>query len=343
MWRILLLATVLGVLAPASYADVVIDIGGRTVNVHVPASYHPLTPAAVVVLLHGYTSTGAIQESYMHFEPLADEKGFLYLHPDGTACGVDPFWNATDACCDFCGSSVDDVAFLSDLLDAVEAQFSVDPGKIYLIGHSNGGFMSYRMACEHADRIAAIASLAGATWSDPTRCSPSEPIHTLQIHGTLDDTIFYTGGSILGVPYPGALATVEAWATYNGCSLTPDTSSPNLDLEANLPGDETRVARYPAGCAVNGSAELWTIVAGSHVPALSSDFSREVVDYLLAHPKSATTVSVAALDDRRGLIVVIAAVGFAVALHSVRSKSRAAPSRVAEANARGRPIRRGER
>jgi hypothetical protein len=79
------------------------------------------------------------------------------------------------------------------------------------------------------------------------------------------------------------------------------------------------------------------------VPALSSDFSREVVDYLLAHPKSATTVSVAALDDRRGLIVVIAAVGFAVALHSVRSKSRAAPSRVAEANARGRPIRRGER
>ena len=104
----------------------------------------------------------------------SDQEGFLYLHPDGTTdCLGDPFWNATDACCNFCGSSVDDVAFLSAVLDAIEAQFTVDPRRIFLIGHSNGGFMSYRMACEHADRVAAIASLAGATWFDPLDCGPS--------------------------------------------------------------------------------------------------------------------------------------------------------------------------
>ena len=78
---------------------------------------------------------------------------------------------------------------------------------------------------------------------------------------------------------------VLRWATYNGCSITPDTSSPNLDLDVRLAGDETVVARYTAGCSAGGSAELWTIVGGGHIPSLSRNFAREVVDYLLAHPK----------------------------------------------------------
>lgn len=312
------------VLAPAGRADVLIDIGGRTVNVHVPASYSPLVPAPVLILLHGYTATGAAQESYMQLEPLADEKGFLYLHPDGTTdCFGDPFWNATDACCNFCASSVDDVAFLSAVLDEVEAQLTVDPRRIYLVGHSNGGFMAYRMACEHPDRIAAIASLAGATWFDPLDCSPSEPVHTLQIHGTLDSTILYLGGLIGSVPYPGAVDTAEAWASDDGCSLTPDTSSPNLDLDAVLPGDETTVARYESDCAAGGSAALWTIVGGEHIPALSNDFSRAVVDYLLAHPKPAAPVRVPALPARLALVAALLAAGLVALV--VRRADRGAP------------------
>jgi polyhydroxybutyrate depolymerase len=263
------------------------------------------------MLLHGYTGSGAGQESYMQFEPLSDEKGFLYLHPDGTAssCLTEQFWNATDSCCNFCGDAVDDSAYLAAVIAEVQANFNVDPNRIHLIGHSNGGFMSYRMACDHADTIASIASLAGATWDDPTDCTPSEPVHALQIHGTLDGTILYGGGSITGVPYPGAVQTVETWATYDLCSLVPDTSLPPLDLDGAIPGDETTVSRYATGCT-RGSAELWTIVGGGHIPVLSSTFSREVVDWLLDHPKSSVSVLPAA--DATWLMLALVSVGAAV-------------------------------
>lgn len=318
--KILSLVLLTLLLASPSGADLLIDIGGRTVNVHEPPSYDPGVPTPVVMLLHGYTSSGAVQESYMQFEPLADSEGFLYLHPDGTLdCTNEAFWNGTDACCDLCGSGVDDVGFLGAVLDAVEANFNVDPNRVYLIGHSNGGFMSYRMACEHADRIAAIASLAGATWFDPNDCTPSGPVHTLQIHGTIDGTILYAGGLIAAVDYPGAVATTETWANYNACSLVPDTSPPPLDLDSSLSGNETTVARYATGCDDGGSSELWTINGGGHVPALSSSFNDEVVDWLLAHPKQAITL----VPATNPVLLAACLVGAALSAGAVVRRARA--------------------
>ena len=132
--------------------------------------------------------------------------------------------------------------------------------RVHFAGHSNGGFMSYRMACDHADVVASIGSLAGATYADPADCTPVTPVHVLQIHGTNDATIGYNGGTIpLGGTYPGALQTVESWATYNGCSTVPDLSQPPLDLDAGIPGAESTVSLYEAECSPSGSARLWTI------------------------------------------------------------------------------------
>jgi len=276
--------------APAS-AGPVIDIGGRTVEVHVPAGYHAGSRAPVVMLLHGYGASGQTQENYMQFGDLADEFGFLYVYPDGTENGVGArFWNATDACCDVFGSGVDDASYLRAVLDEIRATLSIDPRRVYVIGHSNGGFMAYRMACDHADLIAASVSLAGATFDDAGDCSPTEPVDVLQIHGTLDPTILYGGGAITGTPYPGAVASVETWATYNGCSGVGDTSPPPLDLDSSLAGDETSVTRYATDCDRGGSAELWTIAGGLHSPALSEDFNRSVIEYLFAHGKPAPPV-----------------------------------------------------
>jgi len=285
------IAVVVGLLATTvsvgpAHADVVLDLGRGPVTVHVPPSYDPAQPAPLVVLLHGYGASGQLQENYMQLLPWTDRLGLLCVFPDGT---VDPtgarFWNATDACCDFFGSGVDDSGYLRDLIEEIAAELSVDTERVFLLGHSNGGFMAYRMACDHADIIAAVASLAGATFVDPAHCSPSAPVRTLQIHGTADDTVEYDGGvNLVGNPatYPGAVETTERWAAYNQCSLVPDLSQPPIDLVVSAPGCETTVTRYADGCDPGGSSELWSIVGGGHIPNLSPDFVRLVLDFFLS-------------------------------------------------------------
>src|SRR5260221_259732 len=125
-----------------------IVIGTRSTNVYVPTSYKKGTPAPLVITLHGYSVPGGLEELYLELQPLADEHGFLYVHPDGTPDQKGyPFWNATDACCNYFGSKVDDSTYLSELIDAISARYSVDPKRVFLVGHSNGGFMTYRIGC----------------------------------------------------------------------------------------------------------------------------------------------------------------------------------------------------
>jgi len=288
--RIAITSVVCGVLLAAAglpaLADIMIDLGRGPVTVHVPSSYDSEVPAPLVFLLHGHSGTGAATESYFQLLPQSEEYGFLYLYPDGTVNQIgNRFWNATDACCNFFGSEVDDVGYLMALVDEIRAQLNVDSRRIFFFGYSNGGFMSHRMACEHPETIAAIASLGGVTYLDPSDCSPASPVHVLQIHGTADAVILFNGSSLV-IPYPGAVETVEQWAGFNGCASIGILTPPALDLDAGIPGDETNVYRYDTDCDPDGSAELWEIAGGSHSPILSENFSRLVVEFLLAHPKS---------------------------------------------------------
>lgn len=222
----------------------------------------------------------------MGFRPVADSRGFLLVAPDGT---MDPsgrrFWNATDACCDLVGTGVDDETYLVSIIESVKASYSVDPKRIYFVGHSNGGFMSYRMACRRADLVAGIANLAGAMFLDKTECSPSRPVTVLHIHGTNDGTINYNGGYTVG-EYPGALVSARHWVAANGCSPTGDELSERLDLVADgeLPGNDTVVTSW-SGCGGGSAVQLWTIMNGKHTPNLADDFTAQVADFLLAHPR----------------------------------------------------------
>ncbi|MFP6583895.1 MAG: alpha/beta fold hydrolase [Candidatus Hydrogenedentota bacterium] len=270
-------------LCPAYAAT--INTGRADVELVVPEGYSKDSPAPLVMLLHGYTSSGAGQESYMKFGELVDEYGFLLLMPDGTREERDSknqFWNATDACCNFQGSDVDDSGYLQGLIDEVKKQYSIDANRVYLIGHSNGGFMSHRMAYDHPDTIAAIASLAGASLPDMKGASPKRPVNILQIHGTNDKTISYDGGTIGTSSYPSATETVELWAAYNGIGVeNKKRARKKLDLDRRPEGKETTITRYDK----KGSVELWTIQDGGHIPGITKDFSRNVIEWLMAHPK----------------------------------------------------------
>lgn len=255
-------------------------LDGRPYQFKVPRGYDATKPTPLVVMLHGFTFSGPLEELYMNLGALAESRTFLYAYPDGTKDKLGlRFWNATDYCCDLWKSGVDDVAYVTAVIDDMSKKYNVDTKRIFLVGHSNGGFMSHRMACDLAPRIAGIVSLAGAQWKDAAKCKPSQPVAVLQLHGTADSIVGYTGSLL----YPGASASVATWANKNGCTGALATGTP-IDLDNGIAGSETTVQAY-GGCPSSGAVELWTIQGASHMPAFKATWTAAIYDFLMAHPK----------------------------------------------------------
>jgi polyhydroxybutyrate depolymerase len=256
----------------------------RPYHFFVPSGYDMNNPTPLVILLHGYSANAEGQELYFNLKQVAESKIFLYAYPDGTVdSSGNRFWNATDACCNFNNLPVDDVAYVNAIIDDVSTKYNVDPHRIFITGHSNGGFMSHRLACE-APRVAAIVSLAGALWKDSSRCQPAQPVSILQVHGTADAVINYDGGQLFGREYPSAHDTVATWADKNGCSSSLIDTGTSYDLDSTLAGAETQVERFDH-CPPTGAVELWTIQGGSHIPALQPSWAETIYAFLSAHPK----------------------------------------------------------
>ncbi len=246
----------------------------------VPPAYDGVTPLPLMMLLHGYGASSAIQDTYFRASATARERGYYLILPEGTVdSSGSQFWNATPACCNFDGSTVDDVAYLTSLIDEAESVVPVDTTRVYLYGHSNGGFMTYRLACELSERITAAVSLAGGDYLSDTTCTPTRGVSLLQVHGTADPTISYTGTA----GYPAARDAVMRWAGRDGCDPTMSTAGTPLDLVDSLPGAETTVEQWNTGCTPGLDAELWSITGGTHAPGFNAAWAPSVADWLLRH------------------------------------------------------------
>jgi polyhydroxybutyrate depolymerase len=262
----------------------------RSVRLLMPPTPDDGTPLPMVILLHGVDRdrvTGEVQENYMKFLPLAQARGFLYCYPDGTqASNGTRGWNNTPVPNDcLFPSRVDDVAFLRSLITEAVRAWDADRRRVYLIGHSDGGGMAWRMAHEESGLIAGIATLAGPDYLISR--SPVQPVNILHLHGTSDNIIRYGGGStVVGCPepYPGAVATIERWATYNGATGPQTDAQPSMDLVSDVAGLDTIVTRY-TNAPTGGAVELWTIQNAGHIPSLSSEFPSRIVDWLLARAR----------------------------------------------------------
>jgi polyhydroxybutyrate depolymerase len=223
----------------------------------VPAAYTGNAAVPLVLNLHGYGSNNFEQEIYGDFRAVADTANFLIVHPNGT---VDQsgsrFWNTFNT-----GATVNDVQFLSNLIDSLSATYNIDPNRIYSTGMSNGGFMSYTLACELSDRVAAIASVTGSmTTFNLNTCNPGRPVPVMEIHGTADATVPYNGGGAFGnfAPIPDVLA---AWVDKNNCNPTPIfTAVPNT-----VTNDGCTAERYlyPDG-DLGSTVEHYKIIGGAH-------------------------------------------------------------------------------
>ena len=266
-----------------------VDAGRGPVTVMVPDGYSPKRAVPLVVSLHGYGGGGDAYVRYWTRNGQVDKRDFIVVAPTGeTDSRGRAYWNATEACCDKDDQKVDDTGYLRRLIEVVEAAYTIDPKSIHITGYSNGGFMAHRMACEYADKLASISSVAGAGPSDAERCAPTAPINVLQVHGLEDRVIQYVGGELRNragatrAAYPGAEATVAAWAKRNGAQPSP-LAGVTRDFSDRATGDDTRTTQYVGDGA---SVELWAIAGEGHVPRLSGAFHEALVEWMLTHRKT---------------------------------------------------------
>jgi polyhydroxybutyrate depolymerase len=225
----------------------------RYFRVHLPSGYNPAISYPLVFNFHGYTSNALQQELYTGMSALADEQNFIVVYPEG----IGNAWNVGFIPQPYF-SGVDDVGFINALLDTLIARYTIDEGKVYACGMSNGGYMSYRLACELSDRITAIASVTGLmTDSTAFYCNPLRAVPVLQIHGTADPVVNYNG-------FPSSLGVVETlnlWATKNNCgSETSTVNIPNTNTT-----DLCTVDRIDyTGCTSCGLIRFFKVNGGGH-------------------------------------------------------------------------------
>lgn len=231
--------------------------------------------APLVVALHGYSSCGRGLATYWDLPRWAEERGVAILLPDGTIDrDGNRFWNATPSCCDFDGAEPDDLGYLQALAGEVQAGSLAAPGRVAVIGHSNGAYMSHRWACDGANGVRAIGALAGPGFSQDVDCQPSEPVRVLQIHGTWDLVVRYDDDG----DHPGARTAAARWADRNGCAPTSTPGEP-LDLVGGADA-ETTVDIW-TDCLAGGAAELWSIARTGHIPAFHDRIGDDLIAWVL--------------------------------------------------------------
>ena len=230
----------------------------RSYRLYIPKSYTGATPVPLLFNFHGYTSNAAQQEFYGSFKAIADTANFLVLLPEGLPLiGTNTGFNNFS----LPGVKPDDVLFTSDLIDSISAKYAIDRNRIYSTGMSNGGFMSYDLACFLSDKIAAIASVAGSMIPlHLSTCQAKHPTPVMQIHGTTDPVIPYDGvGPLVTSSHIDTL--LNHWINFNGCNTLPT----KLNIPNSNTADNCTAERYIYEGGKNGSTvEFFKIIGGGH-------------------------------------------------------------------------------
>ncbi|MDB5217680.1 MAG: hypothetical protein JWO86_5607 [Myxococcaceae bacterium] len=258
-----------------------VDGKPRTFDLHVPAGYDTTKPAPLVFLFHGYTMTAAQIATATHFAATADARGLIVAFPTG----IGSSFNAGDCCGQAVSDGVDDVSFTRAMITSVAGWYCIDTRRTFATGFSNGGFLAYRLACDLADKIAAVAPVSGGLRLDASACKPTRPVPLFHVHGTNDLLVPYDGGGA-GNAKPVS-ASIDAFKTLNGCAAGAGT--------VVFTKDDVSCTKW-SGCTAGADVELCTVTGGGHQwpggdqlpygPNLSAnlDTSNAVADFFAAHP-----------------------------------------------------------
>ena len=185
-------------------------------------------PAPLLFVLHGFGGTAESMREYAGIEAAVEaslDDGAIVVYPNGTGVeeGLPQSWNA-GGCCPFSiYDMVDDVSFFDQLISSLESRYDVDERRVWVVGHSNGGMMAYRLACQLSSRVTAIGVAAGALMIDS--CSPSREVAAIHVHGDLDNVVPIAGGETAGIVFPSAQASYSTFASSQSCAANGTTAA----------------------------------------------------------------------------------------------------------------------
>lgn len=252
------------------------DGSTRAYRTYVPANYDPAKPASLIVVLHGLG--GSMNDAAgMGITGIADTANIILLSPQALDYNnplalIEAAWNSgieitipgfgTYAV----NADVDDVGFIKAIMDTTKANYSVNNARVYVCGVSMGGFMTQRLACEAADRFAAVASVMGTYAKALPPCNPGKILPVAHFHGTNDEVVSYNGDLLYsGNSFPVGLSVdslIAKWVTNNGCNGTPqhdtwpDSNNDNLYVEHFTYSDVTMKSGVEL-FKVNGGTHFW--------------------------------------------------------------------------------------
>src|SRR5882672_6630474 len=242
----------------------------RTYIVRIPPRVSEGAPLPVVLAFHGGGGNASSFKGYAGLDGLADRDGFVVIYPDGSGTHGRRLltWNAGGCCGYAAAQNIDDVAFAVAVLRDVARNVLVDATRVYATGHSNGAMMSYRMAIEASERVAAIAPVAGAMQA--SRFPPPRPVPVLHVHSVDDPRALYTGG--LGPPFPGTQSRVAhlavepelaRWVAHDRCAAEPRTAE-RRHVPTRGGAEHTASLLVWAPCAAGAEVQLWKLTGAGH-------------------------------------------------------------------------------
>lgn len=224
----------------------------RSFNIHVPPNYTTSYAYPMVLNFHGYSSNAAQQELYSLMGPVSDTGNFIVVYPEGLSNA----WNVGFVG-DYNTTLPDDVGFTSKIIDTMATMYSVNLNRVYACGMSNGGYFSYRLACELPEKIAAIASVTGSmTDSMHLYCNPMRKMPMMQIHGTVDPLVPYNGQfNSMGIEN-----MISFWLNEKGCTTPGDT----VQIPNSLANDSSTVEKITYNCNEGYEFVYFKITNGGH-------------------------------------------------------------------------------
>ncbi len=240
---------------PVGYLSVVIQQGpfARRADVFAPARLRAGEQLPLVVVLHGHSSNSDLARGMGGWDVQAAKHRFIALLPNG----IGESWNAGNCCRPAMTMGMEDVAYVDAAINVMTARPEVNPAKVFMVGESNGGMMTYRYLCAHADRIVAAASVIGTNVSG---CEPSRALPFLHVAGTSDEVVPYGGGSsgparlLAGGDFPPVRDTIAALAGAQGCAAPASTVDGSVETVTYAPCDNGSRVQF---VTITGLTHVW--------------------------------------------------------------------------------------